>query len=230
MASLCKRLALLCVVGASLAFAAGPADVAAQSCSMTTPECPPPAFPPCPAGMNCVPPGPGGCNGQCQVAGAAAGDAAGDPPGGNNGGPGGAAGGGVGSCAPQPLAPADPQRPMLRRNNALRLMQPLDAINAPPDAANPGAVPAGAGTLFLGTPPGIGIFFCYFNLSWPWILGVGAGIAILQAIVGGMQIMLSGGAEQKSAGESRLTWALAGLVLIALAGFLLRVLNPIFYT
>lgn len=76
---------------------------------------------------------------------------------------------------------------------------------------------------------GIDIFFVYFNTVWPWVLGVAAGIAILQAMVGGLQIMLSGGSEQRSAGEERLKWALGGLALVALAGFLLRVLNPIFF-
>lgn len=77
--------------------------------------------------------------------------------------------------------------------------------------------------------PGIGIFFDYFNRSWPWIIGVAAGIAVLQAMIGGIQIMISGGSEQRSAGQTRLTWALAGLVLIALTGFILRLLNPLFY-
>lgn len=76
---------------------------------------------------------------------------------------------------------------------------------------------------------GLGPLFYYFNLTFPWLLGIAAGISILQAIAGGIQIMMSGGSEQRSAGESRLTWALVGLVLVGLAGFILRVLNPIFY-
>ncbi|MBI5155761.1 hypothetical protein HZA45_00650, partial [Candidatus Peregrinibacteria bacterium] len=76
---------------------------------------------------------------------------------------------------------------------------------------------------------GLGPLFYYFNLTFPWLLGIAAGVSILQAIAGGIQIMMSGGSEQKSAGESRLTWALIGLVLVGLTGFILRVLNPIFY-
>ena len=125
------------------------------------------------------------------------------------------------SCTPtnnQPAQPqADPNRPLLQTNRNLRLIEPPDATNALD------------GTRWLAPQAGINMFFCYFNLTWPWILGIGAGIAVLQALAGGIQIMLSAGAEQKSAGESRLTWALVGLAVIGLAGFILRILNPIFY-
>ncbi len=110
------------------------------------------------------------------------------------------------------LAAVPAARPLATPPSNINLMQPLDDT-----------------TTSLAPEPGINIFFRYFNLSWPWILGVAAGIAVLQAIIGGLQIMLSGGSEQKSAGQSRLTWALAGLALVALAGFILRVLNPIFF-
>lgn len=77
--------------------------------------------------------------------------------------------------------------------------------------------------------PGISIAFAYFNDAWPWIIGVAAGIAVLQALVGGVQIMMSGSSEKAEEGKTRLMWALAGLLMIAFAGFALRLLNNVFF-
>ena len=70
------------------------------------------------------------------------------------------------------------------------------------------------------------VFFDFFNLSWPWLLGVASGIAVLQAIWGGILIMTS---MDQDGGKEKIQWALGGMVMIALAGFILRFLNPIFF-
>ncbi len=73
-------------------------------------------------------------------------------------------------------------------------------------------------------------FQTYFARSWPWIVGVAAGIAVLQALIGGIQIMLSGSdSGARGAGKERLMWALAGLLLIGLSGLILQILNPTYY-
>ncbi len=73
-------------------------------------------------------------------------------------------------------------------------------------------------------------FMNYFNLSWPWIVGTAAGIAVLQALVGGIQIMMSGAdSGAREAGKSRLMWALAGLLMIGLSGMFLEILNPLYF-
>lgn len=82
-------------------------------------------------------------------------------------------------------------------------------------------------TKTLQAKPGIQIFFDYFNLSWPWVLGVCAGLAVLQAMVGGMQMMSS---NYYDAGKERMTWAIAGLLIIALSGMILTTINPLFYS
>lgn len=82
-------------------------------------------------------------------------------------------------------------------------------------------------TKSLDAKPGIQIFFDYFNLSWPWVLGVCAGLAVLQAMIGGMQLMLDG---QRESGKERMLWAIAGLLIIALSGMILTTINPIFYS
>lgn len=95
----------------------------------------------------------------------------------------------------------------------LNLLQPLDDS-----------------TTSLAPEPGIDIFFTYFNLSWPLIVGSAAGVGILQALYGGIQIMLSGSDTGRlEEGKSRLLWALAGLLMIGLSGMILETLNPVFF-
>jgi hypothetical protein len=69
-------------------------------------------------------------------------------------------------------------------------------------------------------------FFTYFNMSWPWLIGVASGISVLQAVWGGVLIMTS---WDRDAGKEKIEWALGGMVMIALAGFILRFLNSMFY-
>lgn len=116
---------------------------------------------------------------------------------------------------PQDPGPSNPanENPFLYTNTPIRLLQP-------PDDA----------TYTLPSEPGLGTFFTYFNLAWPWIIGTAAGIAVLQALIGGMQMMLSGGDSGKTEeGKSKLMWAIAGLLLIGLSGVILETINPLFY-
>lgn len=69
-------------------------------------------------------------------------------------------------------------------------------------------------------------FFEYFNMSWPWLLGVASGVSVLQAVWGGVLIMTS---FDRDGGKEKIEWALGGMVIIALAGFILRFLNSMFY-
>jgi hypothetical protein len=73
---------------------------------------------------------------------------------------------------------------------------------------------------------GIDIAFAYFNLSWPWLLGTAAGLAVLQGIVAGVQIMYGGSPDKVEEGKTRFTWALGGMLILGLAGVILRILNP----
>lgn len=103
--------------------------------------------------------------------------------------------------------------PFLYQDHPINLLQPLD----------------GSPSKELPSEPGIGILFTYFNYAWPWVIGSAAGIGVLQALVGGIQIMLSGGKAGKDEGKTRLQWALAGLLMVGLAGLILETLNPLFY-
>lgn len=118
----------------------------------------------------------------------------------------------VGSACVPIGAPKNNQ-PLVRPNRNLTLLQPLDGS-----------------TFFLAPSSGVSIFFEYFNLSWPWVLGVAAGIGILQALVGGIEIMVAGSDSGKlENGKSKMMYALMGLLMVGLAGFILRSLNPLFF-
>jgi hypothetical protein len=85
-------------------------------------------------------------------------------------------------------------------------------------------------TTRLQPSAGIDILYTYFNMVWPWVLGSAAGIAVLWSLIGGIQIMLSGdNTTMRTEGQERLLWALAGLLMIGLAGVILSTLNPLFY-
>lgn len=127
-------------------------------------------------------------------------------------------------CGSQEAACAcDPKRcnegegvsnPLFRPKKDLRLLQSPDDVQGKT----------------LTPSPGIGIFFTYFNLAWPWVRGIAAGIAILWALIGAIEIMISGNdTGLREDGKGRIMWALAGLLLIGLAGFILNTLNPNFF-
>ena len=101
---------------------------------------------------------------------------------------------------------------LIQRPKPLLLLQPLGGVRS--------IAPSG----------GLTMLYQYFNSSFPWLIGVAAGVAVLQTLRGGIAILLSGGDPGKrSEGISTMTWSIAGLLLIAFAGFILRILNPMFY-
>lgn len=63
---------------------------------------------------------------------------------------------------------------------------------------------------------------------WGWAVGMGIGFAILNAIIGGFQIMASNGDQGKmAAGKDRFMWAVFGLILLMFAGVILEFINPV---
>lgn len=109
---------------------------------------------------------------------------------------------------------------LIRRRTGIYLLEPLFNQGNPeiPDATN------------VQAQQGIDIIYKYFRASWPYISGVATGIGVLQALIGGIEIMLSGGdSGRRQSGITRLLWSIGGLMLILLTGFILRVLNPLFY-
>lgn len=77
---------------------------------------------------------------------------------------------------------------------------------------------------------GITVFYNYFNAIWPWVLSVAGGVAVLNGVIGGTMVMLSGSdSGMESAGKDKLKYSIAGLILIVFAGTILRIINPTFY-
>jgi len=70
----------------------------------------------------------------------------------------------------------------------------------------------------------------YFRISWPWIIGCAAGIAVFWALFGGIEIMISGSdSGLRDKGKDRFINALTGLLVIGLSGMILETLNPVFF-
>ncbi len=87
---------------------------------------------------------------------------------------------------------------------------------------NVGQIPTNGGPL--------GAFGFYFNLLYPWVVGLGAAVAVLMGVIGGIQIMLAGADQGKrSAGINRLMISLGGLLLILFSATILHALNPVFF-
>ncbi len=77
---------------------------------------------------------------------------------------------------------------------------------------------------------GFGVFFTYFNLLYPWVVGLGAAIAVMMGLVGGIEIMTAGANDgQRSKGINRLLMSTGGLVILLLSPTILNILNPTFF-
>lgn len=119
---------------------------------------------------------------------------------------------------PNPCPPSrtfDKDKPLLIQRSDLTLIQSLD--DKPCKKITP--------------KPGFQIFFDYFNNAWPWVLGCAAGIAVGYSLYGGILVMLSGAdSGKRSEGKDKIMWAIAGLLMIGLAGLFLETINPLFFS
>ena len=76
---------------------------------------------------------------------------------------------------------------------------------------------------------GLGVFGYYFNLLYPWVVGMGAATAILNGVIGGIQIIQAGSGDGVKNGKNRLLLSFAGLLIILAAAAILNAINPVFY-
>lgn len=111
-----------------------------------------------------------------------------------------------------PADGAEADSPLIFENQNTYFLQPLDDSSYE-----------------LGSQ-GIRLFERYVEKSWPWAIGTATGIAILQGVVAGMQIMYGGSPDKVEEGKTRFTWTVAGLLLLGLAAVILNILSPIFFT
>jgi len=75
----------------------------------------------------------------------------------------------------------------------------------------------------------LSILNSYVNSVFPWMIGVAAGLTVLMIIVGGFQIMLSGGGEKQREGKDRIFAAIGGLLILFFSAAILMVLNSYYY-
>ena len=73
-------------------------------------------------------------------------------------------------------------------------------------------------------------FWGYFNGLFPIVVGSAAGITLLWALFGGIEIMFAGADGAKlTAGKNKLLHSTYGLLLIAFSSMVLYMLNPAFF-
>ncbi|MBI1812246.1 hypothetical protein HY285_01740 [Candidatus Peregrinibacteria bacterium] len=72
-------------------------------------------------------------------------------------------------------------------------------------------------------------FWGYFDELYPWIVGTAAGIALLWALISGIQIIVAGDSTKMEAGKTQLLHAALGLLLILFSAIILHILNPTFF-
>jgi hypothetical protein len=76
----------------------------------------------------------------------------------------------------------------------------------------------------------LGVFGYYFNSMYPYVVGLSAGIAVLWALWGGIEMIMSGGDPGKrQEGINRMLHSVMGLLLIIFAAFIMNFINPTFF-
>lgn len=88
------------------------------------------------------------------------------------------------------------------------------------------------GTTSLTSDPTnpFGILNQYINPMLSWMIGVAAGLALLMVVIGGVQIVISGGNDaQIGEGKKRITQAIIGLIMLVFSAAILSYLNAYFY-
>ena len=77
---------------------------------------------------------------------------------------------------------------------------------------------------------GLGVMNYYLGLLYPWIVGMGAGVAVLMATWGGLEMIMAG---KDPAGvtkaKERITMSIGGLLLVLLSATILHAINPVFF-
>ncbi len=101
-----------------------------------------------------------------------------------------------------------------QQDPGIRLLEPIGNTRSIPTVGN----------------EGLGVFGFYFNTLYPWVLGMAAGIAVLNAVWGGINIIQAGGDSAKvTEGKNKFLLSMAGLLIILASGIILTTLNPSFY-
>lgn len=92
-------------------------------------------------------------------------------------------------------------------------------------------VPGGPTYLNPGGAP-LEVFFGYINSGvWQWAFMAGVAIAVLNCVIGGLQIVMSNGdSNMVGKGKDRFIAATVGLIMLLLSGVILEFINPLGFT
>ncbi len=77
---------------------------------------------------------------------------------------------------------------------------------------------------------GGGYIINYTKVLFAFIAGLVGLIALLMLIIAGVQIIIAGNEQQNTQAKERIIGALAGLVVLAMGGWILYIINPCFFT
>ncbi|MBI1812829.1 hypothetical protein HYR82_03540 [Candidatus Peregrinibacteria bacterium] len=117
----------------------------------------------------------------------------------------------VSSIPPPP--PGNPPPGGLPQSHGIHLLEPIN----------------GVAVLSTDGVAGFALFFAYFDLLYPWIVGTAAGIALLWGLMGGIKIIIGGDSSKAEEGKKQILHAAIGLVLIIFSSIILSMLNPTFF-
>jgi hypothetical protein len=88
--------------------------------------------------------------------------------------------------------------------------------------------PACTSTVNPGNHP-LGVLNAYLRPMIPYVVGVSAGLAVLMIVLGGLQIMISGGVQNAKWGKDHIFAALIGLMILIFSSTILYFLNASFF-
>jgi hypothetical protein len=75
-----------------------------------------------------------------------------------------------------------------------------------------------------------GLLYSYIQLIYAYMSGIIVGVSVLFVVVGGVQMSISNGDETKfTAGKSRITKAVVGIIIWFTASLILYTINPTFF-
>jgi hypothetical protein len=124
----------------------------------------------------------------------------------------------VESTFAHPRLDTDKQEQRTDHDIGLRILEPLDTSD--PDR-----------TSTLGPAGPLSLFFQYFNPAITWFFAIGAGFAILNTLVAGVQIIfVADNPSRRADAVQRIIWSISGLLILAFAGMIMRFLNSVGYS
>lgn len=99
------------------------------------------------------------------------------------------------------------------QDQGLILLEPIGGVTSIPVVGN----------------EGLGVFGFYFNTLYPWVVGMAAGVAVFNGVLGAIQIIQAGSGDGVTKGKDRFLISMGGLILILASATIMSVLNPNFF-